>query len=399
MQMDIGENIRTLRREAGMTQEELANQLCVSAQAVSRWETGTALPELTIIPLLTATFGVSADTILGTALPDQRREVSEVVSRARMILINDFRNKKWTDEPIRLLRAALKRYPMDPELRYELALELYFSEEDDNRHGYLAESIRLTRELIKDSTDEHIKRDSIVLLYYSENEKNDIIAEMDGVKSDTTVSSSDGRELDLALSDWSQTADAVLINIAAGRERADALMAGIAHGFDMLIMCLMELSRFEGGAFPYPKEERERLANLAENICRLFFDDSTGRREQDFCEAMLYLIFARSDLLSSSKPAARRCYLKYAAASLLAKNMLPNTPIDETAFPSKPLDEKYPEKIRTLYCSDFLHKNINPHAVSFCELMMKNSELSPDKEMPAGYYKLLKSLCNKRYKK
>ena len=43
--MKLAEKIRSLRRENGLSQEELAEKLYVSRQAVSRWEKGTAQPE------------------------------------------------------------------------------------------------------------------------------------------------------------------------------------------------------------------------------------------------------------------------------------------------------------------------------------------------------------------
>ena len=44
--MTFGEKIQKLRKEAGLSQEELAYQLGVSRQAVSKWESGAAVPEL-----------------------------------------------------------------------------------------------------------------------------------------------------------------------------------------------------------------------------------------------------------------------------------------------------------------------------------------------------------------
>ena len=47
--MSIGENIIFLRREKGITQQELANQLFVTKQAVSRWEHGKRMPDIETI--------------------------------------------------------------------------------------------------------------------------------------------------------------------------------------------------------------------------------------------------------------------------------------------------------------------------------------------------------------
>lgn len=48
--MNIGEKIRLLRIKKGITQKELAKALLVSAQAVSKWETGRSLPDVQLLP-------------------------------------------------------------------------------------------------------------------------------------------------------------------------------------------------------------------------------------------------------------------------------------------------------------------------------------------------------------
>jgi len=61
--MDIGAKIRQLRFKAGLTQEQLAGELGISAQSVSKWETGITMPDITLLPLLAGELGVSIDEL------------------------------------------------------------------------------------------------------------------------------------------------------------------------------------------------------------------------------------------------------------------------------------------------------------------------------------------------
>lgn len=65
----IGPQIRLLRKEANMTQQELASKLFVSQQAVGKWERGEATPNPETIVAMSKIFGVSADTLLGESAP------------------------------------------------------------------------------------------------------------------------------------------------------------------------------------------------------------------------------------------------------------------------------------------------------------------------------------------
>lgn len=60
-QQNIGKNITELRKKMGITQENLAKELNVSAQASSKWETNTCLPDTQMLPLIAAYFNVSVD--------------------------------------------------------------------------------------------------------------------------------------------------------------------------------------------------------------------------------------------------------------------------------------------------------------------------------------------------
>lgn len=64
MKIKISENIRRLRKEKGMTQEELAEVLGVTVGAASKWELGTSVPELPMIIGLANFFEISVDLLL-----------------------------------------------------------------------------------------------------------------------------------------------------------------------------------------------------------------------------------------------------------------------------------------------------------------------------------------------
>lgn len=65
MEQKLKIEIKELRKRQGMTQKELAEKMQVSFQAVSKWENGVNMPDITHIPRLIDIFGVSADELLG----------------------------------------------------------------------------------------------------------------------------------------------------------------------------------------------------------------------------------------------------------------------------------------------------------------------------------------------
>lgn len=67
MNISIGSNIKAARKKIGMTQEELALQLGVTAQAVSRWESEAGMPDISMVVPLARTLSVSTDTLFGLA--------------------------------------------------------------------------------------------------------------------------------------------------------------------------------------------------------------------------------------------------------------------------------------------------------------------------------------------
>lgn len=58
MKLKLGENLRRLRKEQELTQEQFSTTIGVSFQAVSCWENGTAYPDMELLPSLSAFWGV-----------------------------------------------------------------------------------------------------------------------------------------------------------------------------------------------------------------------------------------------------------------------------------------------------------------------------------------------------
>lgn len=64
--MEIQDIIKKLREKSHLTQEQMAERLLVSRQAVSRWENGETQPDTESLKLLSKEFNVSINTLLGT---------------------------------------------------------------------------------------------------------------------------------------------------------------------------------------------------------------------------------------------------------------------------------------------------------------------------------------------
>ena len=64
MDMTIGKRIALLRKEKGLTQEELAQHMGVSGQAVSKWENDQTCPDISALPRLARLLGVTVDELL-----------------------------------------------------------------------------------------------------------------------------------------------------------------------------------------------------------------------------------------------------------------------------------------------------------------------------------------------
>ena len=124
MQLDLGNNIRQLRRRDKKTQEQLAEALGVTSQAVSRWESGGSYPDMNLIPSIANFFGVSIDELFGYEGERVRRIDALAAEIDRMNQLNSGHDV-CIENCIALARSALVEFPGNEKLMLSLASVLY----------------------------------------------------------------------------------------------------------------------------------------------------------------------------------------------------------------------------------------------------------------------------------
>ena len=164
MKLPLGENLRRLRTEHAITQEQLALTLGVTPQAVSRWESGTGYPDIEILPDIAAQFHTSVDILLGCRPSEEEQTLQEM--RRELISAGEY----GTDEEyLACARRAAARFPTEEFFRSELACALsrtIWEEHPDEDAMREAEAIR--QALLSQTRDDRIRYDCIeglVFLY------------------------------------------------------------------------------------------------------------------------------------------------------------------------------------------------------------------------------------------
>ena len=99
MNIDLGNRIRSLRLSHSMTQEQLAQELGVSAQAVSKWESGTNMPDIQMLPDLSVIFGVTIDDLFTMADEHRMERIENMLYDVRFLTGEEFlQHEKYLKE-------------------------------------------------------------------------------------------------------------------------------------------------------------------------------------------------------------------------------------------------------------------------------------------------------------
>ena len=162
--MDIGNKIKELRHSRGITQEELARALGISFQAVSKWECGISLPDITTAPTIASYFGISLDELFDFNLYETQKQVEAICHEAYKYRFTDGAKSE------KILREGLQRFPGNDIILNNLLYTLDYRTRAD-------EVITLCKTLIASTKDDSVKYDACRILAscYKENGQNDLV--------------------------------------------------------------------------------------------------------------------------------------------------------------------------------------------------------------------------------
>ena len=101
--MEFHNKLYNLRKQKGLSQEELANRLNVSRQTISKWEVGDSTPEMEKLIAISDLFGISLDELVMDKAPVKTEEVS-----AKSELISELTEKVLTEDNKKKAKKGLK---------------------------------------------------------------------------------------------------------------------------------------------------------------------------------------------------------------------------------------------------------------------------------------------------
>lgn len=300
MKLNLGAKIRELRRRYGRTQDNLAEALGVSAQAVSRWETGGSYPDMEMIPAVANYFHISIDELFG--YHDEREEKIKSTLQAVDTILTKcgftmYQGSLSDDvgECIDMLRAAAEEFPDEPKILLKLAQALHmwgynkygargrlddssgaieYDVEYNSQNIYWQESVRIYEKLLKlslSSDDREVAISQIISLYCRMGEYEKAKALADDQNSLVIC-----KELLLPMTTVGEE------KARYQSERIMALLSNLRFAISESVALRPELSSSE-----YGRQILLSVINLYETI---FTDGRFGSRHWDICD--LYLTLA-----------------------------------------------------------------------------------------------------------
>jgi len=261
--MNIGSNIKKLRRERDITQEQLAEYLNISVSAISQWESSKTAPDISLLAPLANIFEVSADTILGIDVEVKQKRINEIISKSREYIFNGYKHK----EALETLRDGLKEYPNSYSIMSEFmgwiwrgGLPEASEANKEERIGKMNEIIMFGEKILADCTDDQCRHNAIEVLCHiypqiGEREKAVSLANK--------------------MPHGGLSRESLLVGIYEGTEKFEQKRGKLISDISAVLWGLCPWDTLDDGSNPHTPEECIVLYKKMISLLNLIFDDGS----------------------------------------------------------------------------------------------------------------------------
>lgn len=157
MNLNIGENIKRLRREKKITQEQIADYLSISVASVSKWERNETYPDITNLIPLAHYFNVTLDELLGYDEEKTKMEIKDVLDKFHYSWNKDYQ------KALTIITEAYKKYPNNYDIMHWYMWTIAGGSADNDKDALLANKELFTvicDKLLEGSKDESYRMEA-----------------------------------------------------------------------------------------------------------------------------------------------------------------------------------------------------------------------------------------------
>lgn len=320
MKVKLGEKIKHLRLRDGRKQEDIANALGVSNQAVSRWESGGSYPDIELIPAIANYFNVSTDELFDMETDNAEKAIENICKSAEKE-----NALGYSEEAISLLRNGLALYPNSYKMMEMLSEHLYCNsykcKNEKYKKAYIEEATILAEKVVEECKDIEIKAYAVRCLcsIYNDagiNKKAILLA-----KTLPTLSQYD-----------------VLKNLYVGTEKVNYLKENCIGNITeaLLQMKVLADSNLDDGKAAFSDDEKQIIYDKLLGIYRILFD----KEDYNYFAQFPQLIYLSKAYIYSGKGDADntieclKYYVKYGTmfASYDENNKQKSLPFEGVVF-------------------------------------------------------------------
>lgn len=162
--MNIGITIKKYRNQMGLTQEQLSEYLNVSVSAVSQWESGKTVPDVSTLLALANFFDITLDELFDRT-KDKEKEIEEYSKLSR-----EYAARGEVASRVALWREATQKYPGDfhclNQLAYALGLTVYSGGDSAGLEKTAKECIAICERILRDCSENEARNQAIETLVH-----------------------------------------------------------------------------------------------------------------------------------------------------------------------------------------------------------------------------------------